>query len=137
MSDVTRETRSILLVEDFDDARELYALCLRAAGYLVTEVSTGEEAIRVAHERGTDLILMDMALPGIDGWEATAILKRDPRSRDIPVVALTAHALRDERERMSEIGCDGFIAKPCLPPDLLQAVERILTARGVSPAETL
>jgi len=136
MSDVTRDSRSILLVEDFDDARELYAMCLRAAGYDVTEVSTGEEAIRATHERHIDLILMDMALPGIDGWEATAILKRDERTRRIPVLALTAHALRDERERMAEIGCDGFIAKPCLPPDLLRAVERTLSARGVS-AESL
>jgi CheY-like chemotaxis protein len=130
------ETRSILLVEDFDDARELYAICLRAAGYDVLEVSTGEEAIRLAREQTTDLILMDMALPGIDGWEATAILKGDERTRMIPVIALTAHALRDERERMAEIGCDGFLAKPCLPPDLIHAVDRILNVRQAAPAET-
>lgn len=134
MTTTDGKARSILLVEDFDDARELYALCLRAAGYTVVEVSTGEEAIRLARERRTDLILMDMALPGIDGWEATAVLKGDERTRDIPVIALTAHALRDERERMAEIGCDGFLAKPCLPPDLVQEVGRILDARPAAPA---
>jgi CheY-like chemotaxis protein len=77
-----------------------------------------------------------MALPGIDGWEATTLLKKDDRTRRIPVIALTAHALRDERERMAEIGCDGFLAKPCLPPELIQAVERILTASNAAQAET-
>lgn len=120
------DARSILLVEDYDDARELYATCLRGAGYHVVDVSTGEDAIRVATERRLDLILMDMALPGIDGWEVTTVLKRDARTRRIPVIALTAHALRDERERMLEIGCDGFLAKPCLPPELIAAVGRIL-----------
>lgn len=136
MSRTTRHARSILLVEDFDDARELYALCLRSAGYVVTEVSTGEDAIRMAQEQGTDLILMDMALPGMDGWEATAIIKRDERTRHIPVLALTAHALQDERQRMTEIGCDGFLAKPCLPPELIQAVDRVLGVVSTSSAET-
>jgi CheY-like chemotaxis protein len=119
----------ILLVEDFDDARELYALCLRAAGYSVVEASTGEDAVRLARERAMDLILMDMALPGIDGFEATAVLKQDERTKHVPVIALTAHALKAERERMAQIGCDGFLPKPCLPPDLLDTVRRLLDAR--------
>ncbi len=129
MSEETaRQQRLILLVEDFDDARELYALCLRSAGYRVLEAPTGEDGLRLAQAEAVDLVLMDMALPGIDGWEATRVLKRDARTRHIPVVALTAHALHDERERMIGAGCDGFIAKPCLPPDLIETVDRMLSA---------
>jgi CheY-like chemotaxis protein len=78
------------------------------------------------------LILMDLSLPGIDGWEVTARLKKDTRTRDIPIVALTAHALQEERERAERAGCDAFVAKPCLPEELLAEVQRLLAARGTS-----
>lgn len=116
----------ILLVEDFDDARELYSMCLDSSGYDVIEASTGEDALALARTSAPDLILMDMLLPGMDGWQATAELKADPRTQHIPIVALTAHALSDERDRVASLGCEAFLAKPCLPPDLIRTVARIL-----------
>jgi two-component system cell cycle response regulator DivK len=124
----------ILLVEDFDDARELYSTCLRSSGYEVIEAATGIEAVALARSASPDLILMDLLLPGMDGWQATAELKRDPRVRHVPIVALTAHALSDERERIARLGCDAFLAKPCLPPDLIRTVDRIL-GRPTAPPE--
>ena len=126
----------ILLVEDFDDARELYSTCLRSSGYEVIEAATGMEAVALARSASPDLILMDLLLPGMDGWQATAELKRDPRVRHVPIVALTAHALSDERERIARLGCDAFLAKPCLPPDLIRTVDRILGRPAAPPEAT-
>ena len=125
----------ILLVEDFEDARELYSMCLRSSGYEVIEAATGTEAVALARSASPDLILMDLLLPGLDGWQATAELKRDPLVKHVPIVALTAHALTDERERIASLGCDAFLAKPCLPPDLIRTVDRIL-GRPMAPPET-
>ncbi|HZM92338.1 MAG TPA: response regulator [Vicinamibacterales bacterium] len=126
----------ILLVEDFDDARELYSTCLRSSGYDVIEASTGNEAVELARSASPDLILMDLLLPGMDGWQATAELKSDPRVKHVPIVALTAHALSDERERIANLGCDAFLAKPCLPPDLIRTVDRILGRATAFPEAT-
>ena len=127
---------TILLVEDFDDARELYSTCLRSSGYEVIEAVTGIDAIALARSSSPDLILMDLLLPGLDGWQATAELKSDPRLKHVPIVALTAHALSDERERIARLGCDGFLAKPCLPPDLIRTVDRILGRQTAHPEVT-
>ena len=115
---------AILLVEDYDDAREMYRDYLEFAGFDVQTARDGHEALEKARALMPDLILMDLALPGMDGWEATRVLKRDPATRHLVVVALSAHALAAEGERARAAGCDGFIAKPCLPPDL---VEEMLT----------
>jgi two-component system cell cycle response regulator DivK len=123
----------ILLVDDYQDGREMYADSLRFAGYRTLEASSGPEALQLALDRRPSLILMDLSLPGIDGWEVTARLKKDARTRHIPIVALTAHALQEERERAERAGCDAFVAKPCLPEELLTQVQRLLTtARGSS-----
>jgi CheY-like chemotaxis protein len=116
----------VLLVDDFEDARELYAACLRSAGYETLEAATGLEALAMAQDQLPDLILMDLALPGMDGWEVTSRLKQDPQTRHIPIIALTAHALESERERTRQVGCDGFLTKPCLPPELVGEVARML-----------
>ena len=126
----------ILLVEDFDDARELYSTCLRSSGYDVIEAATGTDAIALARSASPDLILMDLLLPGMDGWQATAELKSDPRLKHVPIVALTAHAFSDERERIANLGCDAFLAKPCLPPDLIRTVDRILGRVTAYPETT-
>lgn len=131
MSNNDRPT--ILLVEDFDDARELYSTCLRSSGYDVIEAATGNDAVALARSARPNLILMDLLLPGMDGWQATAELKSDPQLKDVPIVALTAHALTDERERITRLGCDAFLAKPCLPPDLIRTVDRILGRSSVHP----
>lgn len=124
----------ILVVEDFDDAREMYRDYLQFAGLRVETARDGREAIEKARTLQPDLILMDLSLPGIDGWEATRLLKSDPATKDILIVALSAHALATEGERARRAGCDGFIAKPCLPPDLVQEITRYLKAQSTPPA---
>lgn len=119
----------ILLVDDYQDGREMYADSLRFAGYRTLEASSGLEALQLAFDRQPSLILMDLSLPGMDGWEVTARLKKDPRTRHIPIVALTAHALQEERELALRAGCDAFVAKPCLPEELLSEVQRLLVPR--------
>jgi two-component system cell cycle response regulator DivK len=123
----------ILVVEDFDDAREMYRDYLQFAGLRVETARDGREAIEKARTLQPDLILMDLSLPGIDGWEATRLLKSDPATRHILIVALSAHALATEGERARRAGCDGFIAKPCLPPDLVEEILKYLKAQSGAP----
>ncbi|HXH07739.1 MAG TPA: response regulator, partial [Vicinamibacterales bacterium] len=123
----------ILLVEDYEDAREMYRDYLTFAGFRVETAANGREAIRKARALLPDLILMDLALPVLDGWEATRRLKEDPRTRDIRVVALSAHAMPGEEERAREAGCVGFVAKPCLPEELVLEIGRHLDGAGSNP----
>jgi CheY-like chemotaxis protein len=118
----------VLLVEDFEDAREMYRDYLEFSGFQVETARDGREAIEKARALRPHLILMDLSLPGIDGWEATRILKDDPRTSDLIIVALSAHALAAEGERARAAGCDGFIAKPCLPTDLVTEIAQHLKA---------
>jgi two-component system cell cycle response regulator DivK len=120
----------ILLVEDFDDAREMYKEYLTFAGFRVETASDGHEAVHKARTLAPDLILMDLSLPGLDGWEATRLLKNDPATAHLVIVALSAHALAAEGNRAREAGCDGFIAKPCLPPDLVTQIGGFLKAQA-------
>jgi two-component system, cell cycle response regulator DivK len=121
--------RSVLIVDDFPDNREMYADFLGFAGFTVFMAANGKEALDQAFANRPDIVLMDLSLPGMDGWEATRRLKADPRTRDIPVVALTGHALAGHSQGAKEAGCDGFIAKPCLPEDLLKQLNSLLDAR--------
>jgi two-component system cell cycle response regulator DivK len=124
----------ILVVEDFDDAREMYRDYLEFAGFRVETARDGREAIEKARALQPDLILMDLSLPGIDGWEATRLLKAAPETRQIIIIALSAHALATEGERARAAGCDGFIAKPCLPPDLVHEITKYLKSHGTDRA---
>ena len=125
-------TPLILVVEDFDDAREMYRDYLEFSGFRVETARDGREAIDKAHSCLPDLILMDLSLPGVDGWEATRLLKADPATQHLLIIALSAHALATEGERARAAGCDGFIAKPCLPPDLVTEVTRYLKLQSES-----
>ena len=116
----------ILVVDDYEDAREMYAEYLRFCGFRVAEARNGNEALEQAFTLMPDLILMDLSLPGMDGWEATRQLKADERTRNIPVVALTGHALAGASEGARRAGCDSFVTKPCLPDDLVVEVRRML-----------
>jgi len=116
----------ILVVDDYEDAREMYAEYLRFCGFRVAEARNGNEALEQAFTLMPDLILMDLSLPGMDGWEATRQLKADERTRQIPVVALTGHALAGASEGAKKAGCDSFVTKPCLPDDLVVEVRRML-----------
>ena len=118
--------KRVLLVEDNEDNRIVYSTILRHFGYQVTEALNGEEGISKAKSEMPDLILMDISIPIIDGWEATQVLKHDPGTRDIPIIALTAHALASDREKAMEVGCDGYLAKPCEPRAVVAEVQRFL-----------
>lgn len=120
------ESPLVLVVEDYQDAREMYAEYLRFAGFRVAEARNGIEALEKASSLSPDIILMDLALPRMDGWEATRRLKADDRTRAIPVVALTGHALAGHAEGARQAGCDAFVTKPCLPDALVAEVRRVL-----------
>jgi CheY-like chemotaxis protein len=116
--------KSILLVEDNEDNRIIYATALRYAGYHVLEAITGVEGVQQARSHRPDLVLMDISVPELDGWEATTILKADPVTSHIPIIAVTAHALPGDEERSLEAGCDGYLAKPISPAALIAEIDR-------------
>jgi two-component system cell cycle response regulator DivK len=116
----------VLLVEDNEDNRIVYSTILKHFGYEVSEALNGEEGIAKARTQQPDIVLMDISIPVIDGWEATQVLKHDPATKHIPVIALTAHALASDREKAMEVGCDGYLAKPCEPRAVVAEVQRFL-----------
>lgn len=118
----------ILIVDDFDDNREMYAEFLRFTGYRVEEASNGLEALEKAFGLLPEVIVMDLSLPGVDGWEVTRRLKADGRTHHIPVIAVTGHALAGHSQGALEAGCDAFVTKPCLPEDLATEIQRLLDA---------
>jgi len=120
----------VLVVEDYQDAREMYAAYLQFSGYRVAEATNGLEAIEKTVELLPDIMLMDLALPRMDGWEAARRLKLDERTRHIPIVALTGHALAGHAEGARQAGCDSFVTKPCLPDALVAEIQRMLSTRG-------
>jgi two-component system cell cycle response regulator DivK len=120
----------VLVVEDYEDAREMYSAYLQFSGYRVAEAANGLEAIEKTLELLPDIILMDLALPKMDGWEATRRLKTDERTKHIPIVALTGHALAGYAEGARQAGCDAFVTKPCLPDALVEEIQRMLASRG-------
>jgi len=123
-----QNTPLILVVDDYQDAREMYAEYLQFSGFRVAEARNGNEAVDQAFALKPDLILMDLSLPGMDGWEATRRLKADDTTKHIPIVALTGHALAGASEGARKAGCDAFVTKPCLPDDLVKEVRRMLSA---------
>jgi two-component system cell cycle response regulator DivK len=130
MTEQPTEGPLVLVVEDYQDAREMYAAYLQFSGYRVAEATNGLEAIEKTIELMPDIILMDLALPKVDGWEATKRLKSDERTKHIPIVALTGHALAGFAEGAREAGCDSFVTKPCLPDALVAEVRRMLASTG-------
>ena len=121
-----REQPLILLAEDFEDARELYRDYLEFSGFNVLTANNGREAIDQAVTVQPDIILMDASMPILDGWQATRELKANPTTKHIPVLALTAHAFDDARREAKDVGCDGFVTKPCLPDDLVTRIRAVL-----------
>ena len=118
--------KRILVVEDDADNRRIVAKVLTGEGYDVIEVATGAEAVAAVHQQRPDLIIMDLALPGIDGWEASRRIKAAPDSADIPIIALTAFAMRGDEERARAAGCDAYVPKPCRPQTLREVVRQFL-----------
>jgi CheY-like chemotaxis protein len=127
----------ILLIEDNDDNLTVYRTILEYVGFDVLEARDGEAGISEARNGRPDLILMDISIPKIDGFEATRILKADPATRSIPIIALTAHALEEDRKRAHECGCDGFLAKPIAPRRVVSEIRRFLRGHAGENAQDM
>jgi len=119
-------TTTVLVIEDTPANMKLVSMLLEHTGYAVLQATDAASGIALAREHHPQLILMDMQLPGMDGLEATRLLKTDPATQDIKVVALTAFAMKGDEQRMLHAGCDGYIAKPIQYQDFLVQVARLL-----------
>jgi CheY-like chemotaxis protein len=124
MSENSKKT--VLLVEDNEDNLVVYRTILEHVGYAVIEARDGEEGVNRARSDLPDIILMDISIPKIDGWEATERLKGDDHTAEIPIIALTAHALEEDRAKAMRAGCDGYLAKPVEPRRVVQEVEKFI-----------
>ncbi len=122
--------KKILLVEDNDANREMMKRRLSRLGFVVIEAVDGQQAIDKSFSEKPAVILMDMSLPVIDGWEATARLKADEATRSIPIIGLTAHAMVEDKQKALQAGCDDYATKPVKFDDLIAMIER-LTAGAV------
>lgn len=116
----------ILLVEDNDDNRNMLSRRLSRKGFTVVTATDGEAGIAAAHAQTPDLILMDLSMPGMDGWEAVRRLKADENTRHIPVIALTGHAMGGDREKACSAGCDDYDTKPVEFPRLTKKIIKLL-----------
>jgi two-component system cell cycle response regulator DivK len=118
--------KTILLVEDNLHNRRIFAGVLSHYGYKVKEAVNGQEALELARALKPDLILMDLSLPVMDGWEAARKIKDTSGLEDIPIVALTAHAMAGDKDKALEAGCDGYLSKPISPKRVVEAVHQYL-----------
>jgi len=122
----------VLVVDDYADARAMYAAWLQVSGYRVVEASTAADALALARAEPPAAVLMDLSLPGVDGIEATRQLKADPRTRHVPVVAITGHVEAHVADAASAAGCDAFIVKPSPAPDVVEAIGRLIAGGAAS-----
>ena len=122
----------ILLVEDNEMNRDMLSRRLVRKGYEIALAEDGAQGVAMATEKTPDLILMDMSLPVLDGWEATKLLKADEATAPIPVIALTAHAMSEDRDRALAAGCDDYDTKPVELPRLLEKIEALLDKANAS-----
>jgi len=122
----------VLIVDDSQDAREMYGEYLRYSGFRVITANNGEEGLAAAHAEWPAIIVMDLAMPKMDGWEAIRQLRADPATAEIPIVALSAYAFGNAPLRAREAGADLCLSKPCLPPQVARVVRAMVSSR-VSP----
>ena len=120
-------SKTILLVEDNDLNMKLFNDLLQAHGYNTIQTKDGREVVKLAQENRPDLILMDIQLPEISGLEVTKVIKADDELKDIPVIAVTAFAMKGDEEKIREGGCEGYIAKPISVPSFLETVAKFLS----------
>jgi CheY-like chemotaxis protein len=118
--------KTILLVDDHEDNRVALLAVLEREGYGTLAAANGQEAVEIVREHSPDLVLMDLAMPVMDGRTAMQELRADPRTADVPIVVLTAMALSVDRDRMIAEGFDGLLIKPCMPPLLLKEVRSLI-----------
>lgn len=128
MAEPAGKRQRVLVVDDYPDARDLYRSYLELCGFDVVEAVNGVEALQRALDAAPDVILMDLSLPIMDGWEATRRLKQDPRTADIPIVALTGNGSNGSDPSATRGQWDAFVAKPCLPEDLVRKIQVVLRA---------
>jgi CheY-like chemotaxis protein len=122
----------VLIAEDDLDNREGYAEYLAFLGYRVEQAADGEQALAAARRLHPDVILLDLALPILDGWDVARALKADPATRDVLLVALSACVFPDDIQRATASGCDLFLDKPCYPQTVAEAIERLLRERDAA-----
>jgi CheY-like chemotaxis protein len=118
--------RRVLLVDDDLDTRAIFRAILEHSGFCVLEAVDGEEGVRLARDEKPAVVLMDVSIPKLDGWDATRALKADAVTSSIPVIALTAHALPSDRQKALDVGCVAFLAKPVEPLEVVSEVRRVL-----------
>ncbi len=118
--------KRILVIEDHEENRRILRDLLTSANYEIIEAVTGEEGIRLAEAQRPDLILMDIQLPGINGYDATRRIKGNPALRQIPIIAVTSYALSGDDVKAREAGCDAYVAKPFSPRELLVKIREYL-----------
>ena len=116
----------ILLVEDDAETRLAYRALLEHAGWNVHEAGDGEQALRMINGALPCAVIMDISIPGVDGWEMTRRLKLDERTREVPVLLVTGHALDEDRQRARDLGCSGYLVKPVPPSQLVEELERLV-----------
>ena len=128
----------ILLVEDNEMNRDMLSRRLQSKGYQVVLAVDGQSGVEMAQNQAPDLVLMDMSLPVLDGWEVACRLKADAPTKHIPIIALTAHAMSSDREKALDAGCDDYDTKPIELPRLLGKIEALLSRGGgkMASAET-
>jgi two-component system cell cycle response regulator DivK len=120
----------VLLVDDDRECREMYAQCLRVAGFDVAEAHNGNQALSKAAEQTPSVVVTDLALPGIDGYQMTRKLRQQSTTERVPIIALTGYGgFMEDTQRALAAGCDAVLTKPCLPDRLLEEIERLLTGR--------
>ena len=119
-------SKCILVVEDQEDNRQIIRDMLSATNYQITEVENGEEALAAVAKQRPDLILMDIQMPILDGYEATRRIKADPALRTIPIIAITSYALSGDEQKAREAGCDDYVPKPYSPRQLLAKIRQYL-----------
>ena len=129
---VTTEAPLVLVVDDFEDNRAMYVEYLQYHGFRVAEAVNGEQAVAQATSLLPSVIVMDLSLPVMDGWEATRRIKANPATASIRVIALTGHAEPAHAKKALDAGCDDFVAKPCLPEHLLTKVRAHLASVAAS-----
>ena len=117
---------NVLVIEDNEKNRYLISFILKAAGYAVIEAVTGEEGVETAIREHPDLVLMDIQLPGIDGYETTRRIRASPGGTKIPIIALTSYAMTGDRERALAAGCTGYVEKPINPDTIMDEIQKFL-----------
>ena len=122
-------SKRILVIEDQEDNRQIVRDLMTASGYELIEATTGEEGLEAASRERPDLILMDIQLPGIDGYEVTRRIKADPKLRKIPIIAVTSYALSGDDKKAFAAGCDGYVTKPYSPRLLLAKIREYLPSK--------